>query len=350
MIRADDDHPGLRTVRALDEGTAARLLSGRMPPGIAPRGYEHVAEIVRALAAPATALELVGKDTAVAAAAAVIQRPVAISPSRRRRAMPFKAKVASLAFAGGLLGTTGLAAAGVLPAPIQDAAHQILSKVGIDVPTSREHRLDDGENGVPSPAHRELNTSGTDDGQHHADGVEVPRTTATGTGQGAGSEGIDNSGGSSDDNPGNSGGNGGGSSDDNPGNSGGNGGGSSDDNPGNSGGSSDDNPGNSGGSSDDNPGNGGGNGGGSSDDNPGNSGGSSDDNPGNSGGSSDDNPGNGGGNGGGSSDDNPGNSGGSSDDNPGNGGGSSDDNPGNSGGNSDDNPGNGGGHSEHPSE
>ena len=51
----------------------------------------------------------------------------------------FKTKVASLLVFGTLVGTTGLAAAGALPAPIQDVASKVLAKVGISVPMSDGH-------------------------------------------------------------------------------------------------------------------------------------------------------------------------------------------------------------------
>src|SRR4051794_37652947 len=45
-----------------------------------------------------------------------------------------KLKVASAAAGGLLLGSVGLASAGTLPRPVQDAAHGALGAVGVDVP------------------------------------------------------------------------------------------------------------------------------------------------------------------------------------------------------------------------
>src|SRR5690606_30573467 len=46
--------------------------------------------------------------------------------------------VAAAAVVGFLAGSTGLAAAGTLPDPAQDVAHNVLGAVGIDVPRSTE--------------------------------------------------------------------------------------------------------------------------------------------------------------------------------------------------------------------
>ena len=59
-----------------------------------------------------------------------------------RRRVSTKLKV-GLAFAAGLLiGGTGLASAGALPAPAQNVAHSTLSKVGVDVPRGTERYND----------------------------------------------------------------------------------------------------------------------------------------------------------------------------------------------------------------
>ena len=58
------------------------------------------------------------------------------APESRRR-FGWKA-VAAAAIAGFLAGSTGLAAAGALPDPAQDVAHDVLDVVGIGVPRSTE--------------------------------------------------------------------------------------------------------------------------------------------------------------------------------------------------------------------
>lgn len=144
----------MRDVRRLDEGTIDRLFSGRMDPDDAPPGFATVAKLVNALAAPATASELERRAASVATAAAVVLaatppleapstvRSFAAAPAVPRRRF-VKAKVASVSFAAMMLGTSGLAMAGVLPDPVQDVAHRIFSAVGIDVPTSSDARQPD---------------------------------------------------------------------------------------------------------------------------------------------------------------------------------------------------------------
>jgi hypothetical protein len=92
---------------------------------------------------------------------------LAASTASRVWARPrfIKTKVASLAVAGTLLGTTGLAAAGVLPDPVQDAAHRILSTVGINVPSASDEREPgaDDEGGDRQSGIADTNVSEGDD-------------------------------------------------------------------------------------------------------------------------------------------------------------------------------------------
>lgn len=143
-MRSPDDSRYVRHPTTLDRLTADRLLTGRVDSDDAPPGYAEVAALVRDLASPAGPSELAGQAKAVAAAVSVLELrpqprgsrgPAAISrPGRRPR--HFRAKVASLVVVGTLVGGTGLAAAGVLPDTVQDAASHALAKVGISVPSS----------------------------------------------------------------------------------------------------------------------------------------------------------------------------------------------------------------------
>ena len=56
----------------------------------------------------------------------------------------FRAKVAGLVVAGTLVGSTGLAFAGVLPDAAQNAAATVLSKVGITIPAADDHPASTG--------------------------------------------------------------------------------------------------------------------------------------------------------------------------------------------------------------
>jgi hypothetical protein len=133
---------------ALDEGTAERLLIGRLDPADAPPGYTPVAALLAALSAPPDTEELAGQAAVLAVfAAAARSRPVGmrlLTPRRSRvltKLLTAKAAAAAL----GVLMTGGVAAAtGNLPAPAQQAAHALLGGAGVPAPaeataTTRAH-------------------------------------------------------------------------------------------------------------------------------------------------------------------------------------------------------------------
>jgi hypothetical protein len=171
MRPPDDFQSEMADVRRLAD-TFDRLLADRLEPGDAPAGFAGVVELVRALTVPATTGELAGQTAAVAAATALLTAPPAptlgavrqqtSATPRWTRSRLFRTKVASLAFAGALLGTTGLAAAGVLPDPVQDVAHDVLAKVGIHVPSASGDPAD--EPGGAEPA-----GGGVQEGEESAD-------------------------------------------------------------------------------------------------------------------------------------------------------------------------------------
>jgi hypothetical protein len=201
MTRFDDSSMEMSNELALGPGTLEWLLSGRMDPEDAPRGYVGVAELVRALRAPATPAELAGKAAAVAVASALLTAPPPPVPvadelgSRRRERARWivpRTKVMSLVLVGTVLGTSGLAAAGALPGPVQDVAHRILEEVGIQVPSSSDDdattpsndprddvdpQTDDQEPasvGVPVADPGAGNGAGTGDGVNPANGTSPP--------------------------------------------------------------------------------------------------------------------------------------------------------------------------------
>jgi len=151
-----DDSLGemVRTVW-LDRGTADRLLSGSVAPDDAPPGYTDVARVLRAVAMPPSPRELAPEADAVAAAQTILRaRSAALPTPARSGARPHRArsrfrrtKVTGLVLVGTMIGTSGLAAAGVLPDPVQTAASKVLDVVGIDVPdpTEVEHPASTGE-------------------------------------------------------------------------------------------------------------------------------------------------------------------------------------------------------------
>jgi cytoskeletal protein RodZ len=92
----------------IDEGTAERLLTGRVAAADAPPGYVDVAALVRSAGAPAHPAELSREADVVAAAVAVI------SPdSRRAREVPMRRKILpfKVVVAAGIVGALGVASA-----------------------------------------------------------------------------------------------------------------------------------------------------------------------------------------------------------------------------------------------
>ncbi len=168
----------------LDRDTADRLLAGRLDPDDAPPGYEDLARAVDALRAPARADELGREPAAVAAAIRVLVTPVPHRPRLTWRGHLARAKIAGLVVAGTLVGTTGLAAANVLPDRAQDVVADALSRVGIQVPHSTDASAADA---TVQPS--ETPTSGADASEHPAStGAEISQiartTDATGVAKG----------------------------------------------------------------------------------------------------------------------------------------------------------------------
>jgi len=128
----------------LDDDTADRLLAGRVAPHDAPPGFEALAAAVMAAVAAPTAGELAGERDAVAAAVRMSGADAELrqltTPGRPAvHARSFRLKVAG-AIAGALVvASGGLAFAGALPAPAQDAVSTALSHVGISIPSSSDH-------------------------------------------------------------------------------------------------------------------------------------------------------------------------------------------------------------------
>jgi hypothetical protein len=154
MTTADDSIDAMGDLM-LEETVVDQLLDGRLAPEDVPPGYADVVSVVRALSLPPTAAELALQVVAVEATLTELasrpaprgsKAPVATSGRKwSTRSRFFKTKVASLVLAGTLVGTTGLAVAGALPAPLQDAASSVLATVGISVPTSDAHPASSGE-------------------------------------------------------------------------------------------------------------------------------------------------------------------------------------------------------------
>lgn len=132
-----DDFPYEMFGSWLDQDTAERLLAGAIQPDDAPPGFGQVVRVVHRLRGPAAVHELTDERVAVAVAIRVLNDPFPAHATNRRWRMGSKlsrAKIAGLVVAGAMIGTTGMAAANVLPDVAQNAVSNALSHVGITVP------------------------------------------------------------------------------------------------------------------------------------------------------------------------------------------------------------------------
>jgi hypothetical protein len=135
-----NDLPAEMRRQLLDGDTLERLLAGRVEPGDAPPGYAEVARVLSAVAAPIDPADLGHESEHVEAARILVTRRSFASDRsdgrpKEMRAKGYRLKVAGLLVLGTLLGTSGLAVAGVLPDTAQDMLSNVLDRVGISVPT-----------------------------------------------------------------------------------------------------------------------------------------------------------------------------------------------------------------------
>jgi hypothetical protein len=139
----------------LDAGTAERLVTGAVDVADAPPEYRAVARIFQALREAPDSAESVGEPAAVEriSAAVVLDGGTGrAQPSRRSPSRVGRLALASAA-ALGLCVTGGLASAGALPEPAQNAASTVLGTVGISVPTGGDNpAVDAPPTPTPSPA------------------------------------------------------------------------------------------------------------------------------------------------------------------------------------------------------
>jgi hypothetical protein len=122
----------------VDEQDIDRLSSGQVPQGELSDGQARVATLLAALRAGPTPAEL-GRQSETVRAMAAARRPQwegspAVQPQARREARRRRAALGAVLALGSLSVTSSLAAAGVLPRPLQSLAADVLSGVGISLP------------------------------------------------------------------------------------------------------------------------------------------------------------------------------------------------------------------------
>lgn len=134
----------------IDEDTVDRLLAGGIDPDDAPPGYSEVARVLQAVNVAGHHEELAHEAVHVALVMELVQQPSPASTpsggrSRKMASRKRHMKVGGLVVVGALVGSTGLAAAGVLPDAAQDAFSNVLDTVGITVPAGSDHPASSGE-------------------------------------------------------------------------------------------------------------------------------------------------------------------------------------------------------------
>lgn len=138
----------------LDTDTLDRMLAGGIHPDDAPPGYSEVAGVLLAIAEGGFHGALADEGAHVALAMELVQQRSPVSPSFDRRSSrrsknsssrSHRGKIGGLVVIGALVGSTGLAAAGILPDAAQDAFSHVLDKVGITVPAGSDHPASSGK-------------------------------------------------------------------------------------------------------------------------------------------------------------------------------------------------------------
>ena len=144
----------------LDTDTLDRMLAGGIHPDDAPPGYAGVAGVLLAVAEAGGDRDLLHGSAHVALAMELVQQrsPVPHSldrrsrrPSTGARSRRYRGKIGALVVVGAMVGSTGLAAAGVLPDAAQDAFAHVLDKVGISIPAGGD-RPATSDGGLPGDA------------------------------------------------------------------------------------------------------------------------------------------------------------------------------------------------------
>ena len=134
----------------LDSQTAERLLQGRATADTLPPGLDRVAAVFEAARRSVTESHLPRLEDTVAAMSAAIGVE-AIEPFRPRaasRSLRGKVAVGSVAGLFSLFG--GLAAAGALPAPVQNTVSDVASHVDLHVPQKGHGHGHGNEAGTPA--------------------------------------------------------------------------------------------------------------------------------------------------------------------------------------------------------
>jgi hypothetical protein len=128
---------GVKPIPDLDPETTERMLAGALEPDDAPPGYSDVVRVLRAATAPPERTSPAREAWAVAAGQQILGEDcmdLLADIKRGSGSKYLRAKVIGVVTVGTMLGTSGMAMAGALPASLQDAASKVFDTVGITVP------------------------------------------------------------------------------------------------------------------------------------------------------------------------------------------------------------------------
>ena len=139
----------------LDAEAAERLLAGSVAPDDAPPGYGRVAEMVAALKAMPSLEESAPPRYAFSAESPRPRSVLVVTHAPSRVRQRHRVRTLTAAMVSSLVLFGGLAAAGALPGPAQQATADVLHAIGVSVPAP------DGSDEIPTPA---VNSSGADGG------------------------------------------------------------------------------------------------------------------------------------------------------------------------------------------
>jgi hypothetical protein len=163
---------GVKPIPDLDPETTERMLAGALEPDDAPPGYSDVVRVLRAATAPPERTSPAREAWAVAAGQQIVGEEhvdLATDIKRSSGSRYLRAKVIGVVTVGTLLGTSGMAMAGALPASLQDAASKVFDKVGITVPL-----------GHPASTGSEISGIATSTSETGIDKGQLISTTASG--------------------------------------------------------------------------------------------------------------------------------------------------------------------------
>ena len=177
--------PGPGSRELLDTMTAEGLLEGRGVPPQAPAGHQALDRLLQTAASPPSQRELADQAAAVAA---FVLTTTTRGSARRRRSLAAGIAVAAVLAVG------GTAAAGVLPAPVQELAHRAFDAPAphhaSPLPGSAPHTPRHGQHEQPAPGH----SAAPGHGKGHAYGTtkthgKAAKPTPPGKAKGEGAKG-----------------------------------------------------------------------------------------------------------------------------------------------------------------